>query len=106
MLLEDPAEALGDRGEGLVPGRFLESPLATDQRSPEPIRVVMKRTEVGALGTDEAPAEGVPVVATHAHDLVALDLDREAAGRLAERAGSEVGSVGCGLGHGDLLGGF
>ena len=59
-----------------------------------------------ALRADEAAAERVVLVAPHTKNPVAPDLDGKATGRLAERAGSVLGSGRGGIrGHvGQLLG--
>jgi hypothetical protein len=59
----------------------------------------MQRAECRALWTEEAAAEGIRFVATHADDSISLDLQRDTTGRLAERAAS-MGETGGGGGHG------
>jgi len=60
----------------------------------------MQRAEGRALRTDEATTEGIRVVTTHANDPIALDLQRDATGRLAEGTASMGEAGGGGVGHG------
>ena len=57
--------------------------IAPDERRPEPVRILVERLQPVGLGAEEAAAEDVVGVARDLDDLIALGLDREAAGGFA-----------------------
>src|SRR5262249_50812999 len=94
----DLVPAVGDLGEGRVPGDALPAAAAlgpdAPQRVQQPVRVV-NVVEVGAdLGAQPAAGHGVVGVAADADGPAVLDLGDEAAGvRTAVGAGAEDGEV-------------
>ena len=73
--------------ERLVPADRLEAAVGGPPHGrAQAIRVVVHVGDRDALRADVAAREDVVLVAAHRHDAVALDLEREPAGRLAERA--------------------
>jgi len=92
-----PAVALLDlvqarRGlvEGGVPRHRHEVRAHAPHRGAQPVGIVVELGQRRRLGADVAAAERVVVVAADRDDPLALDLDRDAAHRLAEMTGPEV----------------
>ena len=79
-------QALCCEVEGGRPGQGLPAVLGTAHRLSEPVGIGVQVCECGALGTHVAVAEGVSRIAPDPEDLVAIDLDEEPAGGLAEVA--------------------
>jgi hypothetical protein len=88
VLLQDRPHATIDLLESLVPARLLERPVATDQRRPQAVRVLVQLLDPVGLRADEAAAEDVGAVAADRHHVMAVRLDLEPARGLAERAGA------------------
>ena len=79
---------LGDVREGFVPRRLaprIRGPVA-DLRCADAVGVVLEVLQGAALRADEATAEHVVAVTAHQRDALAVVMDLEATGRLAERA--------------------
>ena len=76
--------------ERLVPGDLAPaSPPRPAQRTgaAQPVGIVLELGERSALRAEEAVGEHVVAVAADEHELVALEVELEPAGRLAQRAG-------------------
>ena len=102
-------ETLGDDREGLVPvdlpPRRLGAPPRAHQRPLEPVGIVLELGERSPLRAEEAVREHVVGVATDQHELVALEVELEAAGGLAQRTGPErdAATHGPTVGHGNTV---
>src|SRR5262249_50731689 len=84
VALADRDQAGRDLVVGLLPADRLPSGRRTAHGASQALGVVMQLLQPVRLGTDEAARERVVLVATHPDDRLALDLDGEAAGGLAE----------------------
>jgi len=93
---EPGREAVGHACPGFFPGRFLQSSVASHQRSAQAIRIGMQIAERDTLGTQVAATEDVFAVAAYAHYAFVADADGKAAGRFAQGAGA-VDSAGVGV---------
>ena len=90
-LAHDVAQPVGDACERLVPRRLGQHAVTPDQRSCQPVGIVVQLGEARALRADEAGAEDVITVAAGAGDPAVLDRQRQAAGGLAQRADPQGG---------------
>jgi hypothetical protein len=66
-----------DLGERFFPAGFDEDAVALDQRRAQSIGIVVQVLERGTLGTDEASAEDVLLVASDRDDLIPSSCDLE-----------------------------
>ena len=83
-----------DERERLVPADRLEAPVGlAQQRRSHPVGVVVELLERVALGTDEAVAEHVLLVAPDRGDAVAIERQLEPAGGFTQRARAKGGAV-------------
>ncbi len=87
VLLEDRTEPALDLRERLVPRRVVPRVAAPDLRPADPVGVRFELLERGALGTEVAVAEHVLFVTPHQGELVVVEVQLQAAGRLAEWTG-------------------
>ncbi len=85
------AQLVGDEIERFGPAELVPRVAVAAHRALQSIRIVMQIRERGALRADVAAAERIGVVAAHRSDALAVDLDREPAGCLAQRTAREVG---------------
>ncbi len=83
---DDLAEPPLHLRERLLPAHLLVPAVATRERSPEPVGVVVERAERGALGADEPVRERVVRVTPDARHAASGDLEPQPARRLAQRA--------------------
>ena len=86
MLADDRAQALGDRGERLIPGGLGQRAVAPDQWPRQSVGVVVEFSEARALRADETLAEHVVAVAAGAGEPAVGDRQGQAAGGLAKGA--------------------
>ncbi len=98
------AQALGRERERLVPADLLPAIGSAAQRMPQPVRVFLERLQAVGLGAEVTPAERILFVTADRDHLAggAVDLDRDPALGLAQRAGAEddvARRFGCGSGH-------
>jgi hypothetical protein len=87
-----------DFGIGFVPGGFDEAAVALDERRAQAVGIVLQLFQADRLRAQETAREHVLPVAANAHHALLLELDPQAAARLAKRTDS-VGCTGL-LGHG------
>src|SRR5829696_1673036 len=93
MCLDDAGELVVYHGERLGPGRRPELAVAAHLGRPQPVRIGVELTERSALRADVATAEHIRAVAPNPRDsVVAVELEFEPAGRLAQWAGQVCGS--------------
>ena len=100
--LEKGRETLPDPCEGLLPGDLAPPVALLDPRPAQAIGVVVERADRSSLGTEVAATVDVVAIAADADYSIARHFERQAAGRLTERAGSKCFSFArdvC-LGHG------
>src|SRR5262249_9988516 len=81
----DAGQGRGDVGIGFVPRDLGPSGRRTPHRAPEPIGIVMELLEPVRFRADEAARERIVGVAANGDDGLALDVQRQAAGRFAKR---------------------
>jgi hypothetical protein len=93
MGTDDLSETVGNEGEGLVPGGGAVAAVSLDQRGSQPVGILVKLFQGGALRTDEARRERIRHVAPYPANLLVDDLDLQPAGRFAEWTGAIDGPV-------------
>ena len=84
-------ESLGGAIQRLLPGRLAPARAVANQRRANAVRVVVQVGQRRRLGADVAAAERIVGVAPHRPDALSVDLDENAAQRLAKRAGRDAG---------------
>src|SRR5205814_9565483 len=92
VLAEDRPETPVDLGEGLVPRRGREHAAPAHERDAQAVRIGVELLEGVGLGTDEALAEDVRLVAADAGHLAPAGADLEPAGGLAQGADVVAGA--------------
>src|SRR5262249_48107230 len=95
-LLADREKARTDFLVGFLPADLLPTGGGAPHRAAQPIGIVVQLLQSVGLRADEAAGEGILLVAANADDRLALDLDGEAAGRLAKGTDAMNGTA---LGH-------
>ena len=83
----DGGQPAGGAVEGFVPGGFAPTGAGSDERLADAVGVMMQIGEGRRLRADVAAAEGIVGVAADGADAWAVDVDQQAAHRLAERTG-------------------
>ena len=76
--------------ERLLPGNLLPAASDATYRSCQPIRILIQVFQRGCFRAHISSAEDVALVAANRYDVLAVDLDLEAAHRLAQVAGAVV----------------
>src|SRR5690606_19535303 len=88
VLVDDPAEPVGDGLPRLRPRRRLEAVAPAHEGLAQAVGVLVQVLERGPLRAQVAVAEHVEAVAPDADDLAVADGDVEAAAGLAQRTGA------------------